>query len=164
MEPGESSYREERSRLPVALGTGLIIVGLVFGGLFLLTRKMHTSSGVVAEVKLPFGPAEQAYSERIHFTDMHMAKATNFLNQEFTYVAGTMTNDGTRDIKAMDVSIEFRDPFKQTILKDSEHLIGPDTAVLTAGQKGTFSVSVEHLPAEWNHEYPIITVTGLVLQ
>src|SRR6202522_4580122 len=110
MEPGESSYRAERSRLPVALGAGLIIVGLVFGGLFLLTRKKPTSSGVVAEVKLPFGPAEQGYSERIHFTDMHMAKATNFLNQEFTYVAATMTNDDTRDIKAMYVSIEFRYP------------------------------------------------------
>ena len=90
--------------------------------------------------------------------------ATNFLNQEFTYVAGTMNNDGVRDIKAMDVTIEFHDPFKQLILKDSEHLIGPDTAALTAGQKGTFQVSVEHLPAEWNHEYPDIRVTGLVLQ
>jgi hypothetical protein len=162
MEPGESSYSEERSRLPIAFGAGLIIVLILFGGLFLITRRMH-SSGPAAEVKLPFGVTEQAYSERIHFTDMHMAKATNFLNQEFTYVAGTMTNDGTRDIKAMDVSIEFRDPFKQVILRDSEHVVGPDTAPLTAGQKGTFQVSVEHLPAEWNHEYPIIRVTGLVL-
>jgi hypothetical protein len=160
MEPGESSYREERSRLPIAFGAGLVIVLILFGGLFLLTRKLH-SNGPGPEAKLPFGPAEQAYAERIHFTDMHMAKATNFLNQEFTYVAGTMTNDGVRDIKAMDVSIEFRDPFKQVILKDSEHLIGPDTPSLTAGQKGTFQVSVEHLPAEWNHEYPIIRVTGL---
>jgi hypothetical protein len=162
MEPGESSYSEERSRLPIAFGAGLIIVLILFGGLFLITRRMH-SSGPAAEVKLPFGATEQTYSERIHFTDMHMAKATNFLNQEFTYVAGTMTNDGTRDIKAMDVSIEFRDPFKQVILRDSEHLVGPDTAPLTGGQKGTFQVSVEHLPAEWNHEYPIIRVTGLVL-
>jgi hypothetical protein len=152
MEPGESSYREERSRLPMAFGAGLIIVFILFGGVFFVTRKMH-SSGPAAEVKLPFGPTEQAYSERIHFTDMHMAKATNFLNQEFTYVAG-----------AMDVSIEFRDPFKQVILRDSEHLIGSDTAALIAGQKGTFQVSVEHLPAEWNHEYPIIRVTGLVLE
>jgi len=163
MEPGESSYSEERSRLPIAFGAGLIIVLILFGGLFLITRRMH-SNGPAAEVKLPFGAAEQVYSERIHFTDMHMAKATNFLNQEFTYVAGTMTNDGTRDIKAMDVSIEFRDPFKQVILRDSEHLIGPDTAPLTAGQKGTFQVSVEHLPPEWNHEYPIIRVNGLVLE
>ena len=163
MEPGESSYREERSRLPIAFGAGLVIVLILFGGLFLLTRRLH-SNGPSPEVKLPFGPVEQAYAERIHFTDMHMAKATNFLNQEFTYVAGTMTNDGVRDIKAMDVTIEFRDPFKQVILKDSEHLIGPDTAALTAGQKGTFQVSVEHLPAEWNHEYPIISVSGLVLQ
>jgi hypothetical protein len=43
-------------------------------------------------------------------------------------------------------------------------LIGPDTEALTAGQKGTFQVSVEHLPAEWNHEYPVIRVTGLVLE
>ena len=163
MEPGESSYREERSRLPIAFGAGLLIVLILFGGLFLLTRKLH-SNGPSPEIKLPFGPVEQAYAERIHFTDMHMAKATNFLNQEFTYVAGTMTNDGVRDIKAMDVTIEFRDPIKQVILKDSEHLIGPDTAALPAGQKGTFQVSVEHLPAEWNHEYPIIRVTGLVLQ
>jgi hypothetical protein len=163
MEPGESSYREERSRLPIAFGAGLVIVLILFGGLFLLTRKLH-SNGPGPEAKLPFGPAEQAYAERIHFTDMHMAKATNFLNQEFTYVAGTMTNDGVRDIKAMDVTIEFRDPFKQVILKDSEHLIGPDTASLTAGQKGTFQVSVEHLPAEWNHEYPIIRITGITFQ
>jgi hypothetical protein len=163
MEPGESSYREERSRIPIAFGAGLVIVLILFGGVFLLTRKLH-SNGPSPEVKLPFGPVEQAYAERIHFTDLQMAKATNFLNQEFTYVAGTMANDGVRDIKAMDVTIEFRDPFKQVILKDSEHLIGPDTAALTAGQKGTFQVSVEHLPAEWNHEYPIIRVTGLVLQ
>src|SRR5271154_5920963 len=163
MEPGESSYREDnRSRLPIAFGAGLLIVCLIFGGIFLITRKIH-SNGPAPDVKLPFGPTEQAYAERIHFTDMHMAKATNFLNQEFTYVAGTMANDGVRDIKAMDVSVEFRDPFKQVILRDSEHLVGADTATLAAGQKGTFQFSVEHLPPEWNHEYPIISVTGLVL-
>jgi hypothetical protein len=163
MEPGESSYREERSRFPIAFGAGLLIVLILFGGVFLLTRKMH-SKGPSIEVQLPFGPAEQAYAERIHFSDLHMAKATNFLNQEFTYVAGTMTNEGDRDIKAMDVTIEFRDPFKQVILKDSEHFIGSDTATLAAGRAGTFQASVEHLPAEWNHEYPVIRVTGLVLQ
>lgn len=163
MEPGESSYREERSRLPIAFAAGLIIVAILFGGIFLLTRKIHSNSPAAAP-NLPFGSAEQAYAERIHFTDLKMAKASNFLNQEFTYVAGTMANEGVRDIKAMDVTVEFRDPFKQIILKDTEHLIGPDTGVLSAGQRGTFQFSVEHLPAEWNHEYPIIRVTGLVLE
>jgi hypothetical protein len=163
MEPGESSYREDRSRLPIAFAAGLVIVLILFGGIFLLTRKIH-STGPAAAAKLPFGPAEQAYAERIHFTDLKLAKATNFLNQEFTYVAGTMTNDGVRDIKAMDVSIEFRDSLHQVILRDSEHLLGRDTPALTAGQRGTFQVSVEHLPAEWNHEYPAIRVTGLVLE
>jgi hypothetical protein len=163
MEPGESSYSDERKRLPIAFGAGLVVVLIIFGALFLLTRKMH-ATGPAADVVLPFGPAEQEYASRIHFKDMHMARASNYLNQEFTYVAGAMSNDGVRDIKAMDVSVEFRDPFKQVILRDAEHLIGPDTSPLAAGQQGKFQVSVEHLPAEWNHEYPIIRVTGLVLE
>ena len=163
MLPGNSLDYEEKRRFPIAFIAGAVIV-LIIGAALALVIKKSQPKGVAAAKNLPFGPAEQAYAPHIQFQAIQMAHSTNFLNQEFTYVAGTMTNDGTRDIKAMDVSIEFRDPFKQTILKDSEHLIGPDTAPLTAGQKGTFSVSVEHLPAEWNHEYPIITVTGLVLQ
>ena len=163
MEPGESSYQEERSRFPIAFIIGLVVVAILFGALLLVSRKTQPHGGT-AEVKLPFGPTEQAYAERIHFKDMHLARATNFLNQEFTYVSGTMANDGDRDIEAMDVVIEFRDPFKQIILRDSEHLIGPGTQALPAGQPATFTASVEHLPAEWNHEYPEIHVTGLVLK
>ncbi len=38
-----------------------------------------------------------------------MARAKNLLNQEFTYLGGTISNDGAQNIKAMEVTIEFHD-------------------------------------------------------
>ena len=163
MEPGQSSYREERRRFPLAFLLGLLIVGILFGGFVLLTRTMHSHTQAAA-VKLPFGPAERAYAARIHFTDIQLARATNFLKQEFTYVAGTISNDGVQTIRAIEVAVEFRDDLNQVVLRETQVLIAPNADPLPAGQRRDFQITLEHIPAEWNHQYPSINVTGLILE
>jgi hypothetical protein len=163
MEPGESSYAKERSQFPVAFLAGLIIVAILVGGIVLLVlHSRNASTGAAA--KLPFGPAEQAYAERIHFQDIRLAHATNFLNQDFTYVGGTISNDGVKDIRALEVQIEFRDALNQVILRETQELIVPGTDPIAAGQRRDFQVTLEHLSSEWNQQYPSIQVTGLTLQ
>src|SRR5580693_2300895 len=118
-----------------------------------------------AAVKLPFGAVEQAYAERIHFTDLHLSRSTNMIKQEFTYVTGTMANDGVATIRAMEVTVEFRDGLNQVILRDSQFVIAPQAdPPLNAGLSREFQATLEHVPAEWNQEYPSIRVSGLVLQ
>jgi hypothetical protein len=163
MEPGETSYREEKRQFPIAFAAGAVIVLLIFGGFLILTRVMRSHNpGAVA--KLPFGAAEQAYAQNIHFLDIQLAHAANFLNQDFTYVAGTIVNDGPRKIRAMEVTVEFHDPFHQVILRDASRLIGLEGAGLDAGQRSPFQIQMEHLPAEWDRQNPSIRVTGLILE
>ena len=162
MSPEEIPEREPRSQFPIAFAAGALVVLLLLGGVILLSRGSHSNSAGTA-VKLPFGAAEQAYAEHIHFNDIRMAKANNFLNQEFTYVAGTLSNDGARTIRALDMTLEFHDPFKQVILRENESLIGPKDQQLGGGQRQDFQVTLEHVPPEWNQQYPSIRVTGLVL-
>lgn len=161
MEPGEK--RDDGSRFPLAFVLGIVVVALLFGGLLLLTKLTKPSGTAAAVQHFPFGTTEQAYSEHIHFNDIQMAKATNFINQEFTYVAGTISNDGAKTIRALEVNIEFRDPFNQVILRDSEQLITPKQGELGGGQRRDFQVTLEHVPAEWNQQYPVFRVTGLLL-
>lgn len=164
MEPGESSYSAERRRFPVAFLAGLVVVALLFGGFYLLTRVFSSHTAATA-VKLPFGAAEQAYAERVHFGDLHMSRSTNMIKQEFTYVTGMMSNDGDRNIRAMEVTVEFHDAMNQVILRDSQFVIAPPAdPPLNAGLSREFQVTLEHVPAEWNQEYPSLRVTGLVLQ
>jgi hypothetical protein len=162
MEPGESTYSDERRRFPVAFVAGFIIVAILFGGFVLLTRNMRAPKQTT--VKLPFGPAEQAYAGRIHFTNIQLAHATNFLNQDFTYVAGTISNDGVQGMRALEVTIEFRDALNQVILRETETLIASGAEPLQAGQRRDFQVTLEHLATGWNQQYPSIRPTGLILE
>ena len=162
MSPEEIPEREPRSQFPIAFAAGAVVVLLLLGGVILLSRGSHPK-GAGTEAKLPFGATEQAYAQHIHFNDIHMAKANNFLNQEFTYVTGTLSNDGARTIRALDVTLEFHDPFNQVILRENESLIGPKDQPLGGGQRRDFQITLEHVPPEWNQQYPTIRVTGLAL-
>lgn len=164
MEPAETANQQERSSFPAAFVIGLLIVAALFGGLVLLTRLTKPSGGPEAAQHFPLGPAEQAYSEHIHFKNIQMAKATNFLNQEFTYVAGTISNDGAQTLRGLEVVLEFRDPFNQVILRENELLIGKGAHPLDGGARRDFQVTLEHVPAEWNQQYPGFRVVGLLLE
>ncbi len=141
----------ERSRLPVAFGAGLVIVTLLIGAAVLLSR-YSTPAGSEEFRPLPMGPSEQAYAPQIHFLEPKMSRAANFLNQEVTFVFGTLENSGNR-----------HDPFNQVVLRDKQRLFTKYDAPLAAGQQRDFQVGYEHVSAQWNNVYPTIRVTGLAL-
>jgi hypothetical protein len=152
----------ERSRLPVAFGIGLVIVALLVGAAVLFSR-YSTPAGPEALKPLPMGPSEQAYASQIHFLEPKMSRAANFLNQEVTFVFGTMENGGNRRIKQIEITLEFHDPFNQVVLRDKQRLFSQYDAPLAAGQQRDFQVGYEHISAQWNNVYPTIRITGLDL-
>lgn len=162
-EPEGQAPISEKSRFPVIFAVGAVVVALLAAGLWLLSRSMRPSDPAAA-AKLPFGAEEQAYAERIHFQDVEMSRATNFLNQEFTYVTGTISNDGARILTGLEITLEFHDPFNQVISREKHRAIGPGARPLPGGGQRAFQVTLEHIPSEWNQQYPSIRVTGLVFQ
>lgn len=147
----------------MAFAAGVVIVAIL-GGVLALLMNNTKPHGPAAAPQLPFGPQEQAYSQRIQFQGIQMAHSTNFLNQEFTFVAGTISNGGDRAIVALQVTIEFHDQFNQVILRDSERLIVPPAPPIPAGRGRDFQVILERIPSDWNRQYPSIHVAGLILQ
>jgi len=154
---------QEQSRFPYTLAAGVIVVLLLVGGVYLVTRFSHPA-GPAAEQRLPFGADEQAYAGHVHFLNLRLSQATNYLNQEFTYVNGEIANDGARTIRALEITLEFHDPFGQVILRENQRLIAPDAKPLYGGLHRQFQVTLEHIPVEWNHQFPNIRVTGLILE
>lgn len=153
---------EDKSRTPTAFLAGVAVILLLLGGVFLLTR--GTRSGLPAPQRLPMGAAEQEYAKQIRFHGFQMSRATNFLNQEVTFVFGTVTNGGARKIAEIEVTVEFRDLFSQVVLRDTRRVLGRRSAPLPAGQSREFQFSFDHVPADWNRQYPSIRVIGLSLE
>jgi len=151
---------EERSRLPVAFLAGIVIVTLLVSGAVLYSR-YATPAASDEDKPLPMGPAEAAYASQIHFLEPKMSRAANFLNQEVTFVFGTVENAGDRKVKQIEITLEFHDPFNQVVLRDKQRLFLPNASPMLPGQQRDFQVGYEHISAQWNNVYPDIRVTGL---
>jgi hypothetical protein len=155
--------QREKSQFPLILAVGALVVLLLAGGVVMLSR-WSKPTGRAAQQALPFGAEEQAYAVHIHFLNPEMSRSANYLNQEFTYVSGEISNDGARTIRALDVTLEFHDPFHQVVLRETERLIPPKGAPLLGGQGRSFQLTFEHIPVEWDQRFPSIRVTGLVVE
>jgi hypothetical protein len=164
MEPGEAEKREEGRQFPAAFVAGAVVILVVAGVIVALTHFIAPPRQA-ADVKLPFAAAEQAYAAQIHFPSMRLSHSDNLLNQEFTYVAGIISNDGPRAVDAVEVSVEFHDPFHQVILRETGRPIRRSDQPLRVGEQREFQVTIEQgLPSSWDQQYPSIIVSGLVLE
>jgi len=155
---------EERKReMPVAFLAGAVIVALLVAGAIWYSK--HAASESTATPKaLPMGATEQAYASQIQFTQPKMGRAANFLNQEVTFIFGTVVNNGPRSIRQIEVTVEFHDVFNQVVLRDTERLFPVPSDPLAPGQQRDFQLSYEHISTQWNVQHPTIRVTGLDLK
>ena len=92
-----------------------------------------------------------------------MSRAANTLNQEVTFVVGTVENSGARAVRQVEVTVEFHDLINQVILRDSHRLLRPG-APLGPGQNQDFQINFDRVPNDWNRRYPSLRVTGLQLE
>lgn len=153
---------EYKSDFPVAFLIGAAIVGLLVAGLFFYTRNARPGGPLLAQ--LPMGEQERSYAGEIRFADFQMGRAQNLLNQESTYIAGKVYNDGPRAVRDIEVSVEFHDVMNQVVLRDTRRVIGSYGVALPASSSQYFQFTFEHVPVDWNVQVPSIKVVGLLLQ
>lgn len=101
--------------------------------------------------------AEKDYLKEIEVSDPKMSAATNFLGSSLYYLDGQLVNKGSKDVRQLDLTLTFMDPFGQIVLRRTEHPITLKTAPLKAGQTQKLHLVFEHLPEEWNEGPPVIT-------
>jgi hypothetical protein len=154
---------DSNRRAPVVLLVGAVAMIVLIGVVYFAGRYAPVTV-TPAEKPLPMGSAEQAYAPQIQFQDMKVARATNFLNQEATFVFGTTANNGPRGIRQIEVTLEFHDLFQQVVLRDKQRLFSPTAVPLAPNQTRDFQLTYDSMPAQWNQAPPTVQVTGLDLE
>jgi hypothetical protein len=154
---------EDKHGFPAAFLAGIVVVSIIVIISLIVTHNDKPPQPG-HEPKLPFAADAQSYARNIHFNSLELSESDNMINEKFTYLDGVISNDGTRAIEAMEILVEFHDPFNQVILRETHRVISAPAAPLGPGKQREFQVTFEGLPAEWNQQYPTIRVTGLVLQ
>ena len=114
------------------------------------------------ESHLPFGSAEQAYAPTLQIENLALSRAENFLNQEVTTLAGSLTNAGNLPLTNVELTVEFSDQLGQIVLRESRAVFAPQTSPFAPGERRDFEVSFEHIPSSWNIQQPLVRVSGIL--
>jgi hypothetical protein len=154
---------EQSSLRPILIG--VVLVAVVVGILALISRSGQ---------KKPAEPP--AYAANLKFSDLKASAAQNFVGATVSYLDGTVTNAGDKTVIHAVVRITFRDDMGQMAQREELpiHVLrtgGPyDEAVdlnispLAPGQSKPFRLTFENISAQWNHAYPDMQVTQVVVK
>ncbi len=144
---------------------GVVIVAVVVGVLFLFFR---------SDQKKPSEPSP--YAANLKFSDLKASAAQNFAGATVSYIDGQITNTGNQTVIHAVVQVTFKDDMGQVAQKEELpiHVLrtgGPyDEAVdlnmspLLPGQTKPFRLTFEDISAQWNHAYPDMQVTQVVVK
>jgi hypothetical protein len=164
LQPSPTTPEERDSNwLPIMLGVVLVVIVVVVASLLLRT-----------DSKLANAP--DPYAINIKFSDLKMSAAENFVGSTISYLDGTVTNAGDKTVTRALVHVSFKDSLGQIVQAEDVPLrilqtSGPypealDLAVspLAPAQGKPFRLTFEHVTADWNHEYPELRVTEVVVK
>ena len=156
---------ESNRNVSVPLVVAVVLGMLVLAGIFFLGNPSQRPPGTRMPEKLPpLGSVEREYSVRITVSDLRLSQFENFLGQTVTYVEGMLSNQGNRSAAALELTFEFKDLLKQTVLRETVRVVGRRTSPLRPSSARTFRIGFDHIPDDWNRRAPEIHVTGLVLE
>lgn len=156
-EPAESSLR------PVLIG--IVIVAVVVGILALILR---------SEQKKPAAPSP--YAANLKFSDLKASAAQNFAGATVSYLDGTITNVGNQTVIHAAVQVTFRDDMGQTAQREElpirvlrtggpyDEAVDLNLSPLLPGQSKPFRLTFENISNQWNHAYPDLQVTQVVVK
>ena len=158
-----ATEERDNSRIIIAVAVTLVIAGALAAAFFLRQppRQAKTPSPYIAKLKL---------------SDFKMSAAENFIGATVSYIDGTITNTGDKTVTHVMVEVNFEDSMGQVAQREDvalrivksngayEEPVDLTVSPLAPGKSEYFRLTFDSISAQWNHQYPDITITDVTLK
>jgi len=156
---------DPKKQLPIIPILGFLVLVAIAPVLWIALRAPEAgpSGTAVLALSAKMSPEERAYAQSIHIENIVLSRAENFIHQEVTILDADAVNAGQQSVAALAVTVEFFDDMHQVVLRETRGVLGTPPAVLASGQKRSFSISFDRVPASWNLQQPSVHLAYLQL-
>jgi len=158
-----ATEERDNSRIIIAVAVTLVIGGALAAAVLLREppRQVKTPSPYIAKLKL---------------SDFKMSAAENFIGATVSYIDGTITNTGDKSVTRVMVEVNFEDSMGQVAQREDlplrivrnngayEEPVDLNSAPLVPGKSEYFRLTFDSISAQWNHQYPDITITDVTVK
>lgn len=126
----------------------------------------------------PVGPQTNPYTANLQLSSPKLSAAENYVGGTVTYLDVNVTNTGDKALIGADMKAVFKNTLDQVVqtetvplhvLTENQMAGYPDLADLARspigpGQTKTVRMTLEHVSADWNQNYPEIQLINLKLK
>jgi hypothetical protein len=149
----------------VTLGIAVVVLATIGVSLWAFLRAPQPQPSPALQINVPatMSPEESAYAKTIRVENIALSRAENFIHQEVTILNGDVVNAGAQAVQRLSVTVEFTDDMHQVVLRESRAVLGSPPAALAPGQRRSFQISFDRVPASWNMQQPTVQVSYLQL-
>lgn len=140
-------------------------VAVVLGGAVLLAVLLREPPKKVT----PPSP----YISQLKLSNFKMSAAENFIGATVSYIDGDITNSSDKTVTRVMVEVNFEDSIGQLAQREElplriirpngayEEPVDLNVAPLPPGKTEPYRLTFDSISAQWNHQYPDITITAV---
>jgi len=153
-----SSAATNKKSLPIApILTALLAVFALFGALLYLNRPAPKNNESAASQEA------KAYLAKLALSDVSMQASENFMNQKVVEVLGSISNNGPREVKSIDVFCLFYGVDGRELHRERLRIVGGIGAPgsLKPGATKSFRMPFDSLPEGWNQALPKMVIAQI---
>ncbi len=157
--------KRERSWMPFVIGLVAVLIVAVL--IVVLTRNKKETSAVA-----------DPYAAKLQLSNPKMSAAENYVGGTVTYLDVTVTNTGDRSLTDAAMKLRFKNSMDEVVQTETiplhvlvQNQMGgyPDLVDLARspvgpGQSSTVRMTLEHISADWNQNYPEMQLVDLRLK
>lgn len=157
--------KSERNWTPMLVG--LVAVILVVAAIVVFTRTKPSA-----------GPQNDPYASKLQLSDLKLSASENYVGGTVTYLDLNITNTGDKSLAGAQMKAVFKNTMGQVVQTETlplhvltqnkmggyDDLLELSRSPIGPGQTKTVRMTLEHLSADWDQQYPEMQLVNLQLK
>ena len=140
-----------------ALYVVAVLLALGGAGFIWMTRQG------VPEKTAPVATAEaKAYAKFLKLSHTEMKATESYVGAAVVEILGEVTNTGDRELKQVDLTCIFYDPYNQIVLREPASIVRTKTGGLKPGETKPFRLPFDNIPDGWNQRMPQLVMGQII--
>jgi hypothetical protein len=135
----------------------VLMIAAGVGGFVWLSRQ-----GVPERTVPVATPEAKAYSKNLKLSDVEMKATESYVGAAVVEILGNVTNTGDRELKQVDLTCIFYDPYNQVVLREPASIVRIKTGGLKPGETKAFRLPFDNIPDSWNQRMPQLVMGQIV--
>ncbi|MEZ5355771.1 MAG: FxLYD domain-containing protein [Bryobacteraceae bacterium] len=148
---------ETKPLIPIPALIGLLVVaGIATAGY------LYVKYGMARAEPAPLTAEAKAYTRNLKLANVEMKAHESYLGQAVVEITGTIANAGDRDVRHVELTCIFYDPYAQVVRRLRVPIVKATSGGLKVGATKSFRLPFDDIPESWNQTMPQLVIAQIL--